>query len=372
MATTVVSRNEIERLLNELEPQMRDAFLEAIADITDEVVLNDLVERIAAGDIDGAIQTLQIAPPVFSRVADVFYMAYLNAGNVVAGDIRKISVPKSRMPRPEIFQPELPGGGKLIVYFNVRNPQAEQYLRTESSRLVTGLTDVAKESVRVGLSEGMTKGQNPRKTALDVVGRISKKTGRREGGVVGLSQNQVEYVNNARDELLSGDPVLMERYLGRMRRDARFDAKVRRAIAAGKPVSADDVMAMVGRYADRLLQLRGETIARTETILALHAGQEEAMRQAIETGKVDTNDIVKIWRSAKDGRVRDSHIVLDGKKVGFSEYFISPATGSRMLHPGDRNHGALPEDVINCRCHAEYKVDYIGGAARQIKRLIAA
>lgn len=349
-------RDEIERLLDELEPQVRDAFFEAIGDINDETVLAALEERLKAGDLEGAVRVINVDPVIFARVADILANAYRESAVSTAESMRAVRTPE---------------GGRLVVRFNVRNPRAEEWLRVESSKLVRNLSDTVRDTLRATLSEGMSRGLNPRTTALDIVGRVSARTGRREGGLLGLTPTQASYVSNARDELLSGSPELLQRYLGRKRRDARFDPIVRRALAAGKAVSADDVRAMTGRYSDRLLQLRGETIARTETILSLHAGQEEAMRQAIETGKVPEDAVVKIWKTAADGRVRDSHYVLGqkgGKTVPFNTPFISPATGAAMMHPGDRSLGALPEDVINCRCHAEYKVDYLSAVARRARR----
>jgi len=351
----MADRTYLEQLLDDMEPAMREAFLQALRDISSQVVLRALVDRLAAGDLDGAASVFGLEPEVFSGVADAQETTYRDAGVLVADAQRVVRTPE---------------GARLVLRFNVRNPRAEEWLRTESSRLVLGLSRTAKKTVRAALSAGMERGLNPKTTALDVVGRVSAQTGRREGGVLGLTPTQLGYVERARAELLSGDPAALRRYLGRQRRDARFDARVRRAIESGKPLLADDVRRMIGRYSDRLLQLRGETIARTETILALHAGQEEAMRQGIESGKIAEDDIEKIWHHVADSRVRHSHVLLGGKHVPYSEAFVSPISGARMMYPGDtktdptRITGA---DTINCRCHAEYRVDYVGAAARRFR-----
>jgi hypothetical protein len=347
-------KSEIERLLDELEPQMRDAFLDAIQNISDETVLNALEDRIRAQDFDGAIQVVLSDPVVFASVADVFATAFRDAGTLTAENLRAVKTPL---------------GARLVVRFDTRNLDAENWLREQSSRLIQGLTRQVADTVRAALVDGLARGQNPRTTALDIVGRISAQTGRRMGGLLGLTIQQAEYVASAAAELASGDPALLKNYLARQRRDARFDGVVRRALAASKAVSAADIQKMTGRYSDRLLQLRGEAIARSETLLSLHAGQDAAMRQAIGSGKVRQEDVVKIWKNAADRRVRDSHIVLGqrgGQKVALDAPFVSPL-GSRLMYPGDRSLGALAADVINCRCHAEYKVDYVGAAARRFR-----
>jgi hypothetical protein len=337
-----------------MEPQVRAAFLDAIADISDETVIKALEEAIATGNVEHALSILNLDPVVFSGVADTVNDVFKTAAVLTAEAARASRDPFT--------------GARIVFRFNVRSPPAEEWLRVESSRLVVGLSNQARKTVRQTLSAGMELGQNPRTTALDVVGRVSKLTGRREGGTIGLTPNMEKYVQNAKLELLSGDPALLKNYLTRERRDARFDAKVHRALAAGKPVAAEDVTKMIGRYSDSLLQLRGENIARTETLLSLHAGQAESIRQMIESGKVQERDVMKIWHTNRDGRERRSHYILHGKKVPYQEPFKSPETGARMMHPGDRSMGALPQDVINCRCHAEYKVDYIAAAVRLARK----
>jgi len=346
--------SSLQELLDQMEPAVRQAFLDAIADINDETVLKAFEDAIATGNIEHALSILNLDPVVFAGVADETADIFKTAGVLTAEMARTFRDPGT--------------GARLIFRFNVRSPPAEEWLRVESSRLVVGLSHTARQTVRDALGVGMEKGQNPRTTALDIVGRVSAVSGRREGGIIGLTPAMHKYVANARAELQSGDPAMLENYLSRQRRDARFDIKVRRAIAAGKPLSAEDVTMMIGRYSDRLLQLRGENIARTESLISLHAGQAESIRQLIETGKVEARDVVKIWRTNRDGRERRSHHILHAKKVPYDRPFISPETGAQMMHPGDRSMGALPQDVINCRCHAEYKIDYIAAAVRHAKR----
>lgn len=206
----------------------------------------------------------------------------------------------------------------------------------------------------------MAAGQNPRSTALDITGRMNRATGRREGGILGLSSTQTDAVIRARAELLSGDPDQLRNYLARARRDARFDRAILRAIKDGKPLPKGEVDRIVGRYKDRLLALRGEMIARTETLAGLNAGKEEGIRQLIDSGKVPRSAVKKRWRATGDDRTRDSHLALNDVEVGIDQPFVSPLTGAQMMFPHDQSRGAPASEVIGCRCFMEYKIDYIG------------
>lgn len=212
--------------------------------------------------------------------------------------------------------------------------------------------------MRAVLDQAIAEGQNPRTTALDIVGRLDRATGRREGGLLGLTAGQTDAAIRARRELLSGDTAQLRNYLTRGRRDARFDRMVLKAIKDGKPLSTADADRIVARYKDRLLSLRGEMIARTETLASLNAGKQEAVRQLIDSGKVQRSAVKKRWRSTGDGRTRDSHLTLNDVEVGIDAPFISPLTGAMMMHPHDISLGAPGSETIGCRCYYEIKIDY--------------
>lgn len=351
----MAARDDIEALLDEHEPKIREAFERAVAEINDYVVLAAIEERLRAGDIEGAMDLMAITPSAFGIVADAYEEAFRAGGMAAIATVPTI--------RTE-------DGARVVVRFDPRQPQAEEWLRRESSRLVGGLSDGARKAVRAALSDGLSRGVNPRTVALDIVGRKSRATGRRVGGVIGLTPQQAEFVRNAREELESLDPALIANYMSRKRRDRRMDPKIRRALRDGKPLKKDDVDMMVGQYSDSLLKLRGEMIARTETLISIHSGQEEAMRQLVASGAVGIEDVTKTWRSAHDARVRFGHMVLEGQKIPYSETFSSPTTGARMKHPGDMSLGARGEDIIGCRCHAQYRVDYLSPRVRRERRRV--
>jgi hypothetical protein len=233
-------------------------------------------------------------------------------------------------------------------------------MREHSSDLIEGIVEDTREAIRAAVEAGAAEGRNPRATALDITGRINRATGRREGGILGLSSPQTDAVIRARQELLSGDPAQLRNYLTRARRDKRFDRQVLKAIKDGKPLPIGEVDRITGRYKDRLLQLRGEMIARNETLAGMNAGKEEGIRQLIDSGKVPRSAVKKRWRATGDDRTRDSHMALNDVEVGIDQPFVSPLTGAQMMHPHDVSRGAPASEIIGCRCFYEIKIDYIG------------
>lgn len=247
------------------------------------------------------------------------------------------------------------------VTFNIRSVGAETWLAKHSSQLVTGIVDSQRTAIQTALETGMRNGVNPRTTALDIIGRRNV-AGKRTGGVVGLTGQQSGYVSNARAQLRSGDTESLRAYLTRKRRDRRFDHIVHKAILLNKPVPAATANKMTARYADRLLKLRGETIARTESIAAMNAARDQAWQQSVEEGNVRPEFITSTWSATMDPRTRVSHSGMNGQTREYGVPFNSP-TGSQLMYPGDTSLGARPEDVVNCRCFLQRQADFIAEAA---------
>lgn len=84
---------------------------------------------------------------------------------------------------------------------------------------------------------------------------------------------------------------------------------------------------------------RAMTIARTETLTAVSIGQAAAMKDASKL----VPDLMKMWISANDDRVRDSHERLHGDVVAHDEEF---ANGLQF----PRDPSGKADEVINCRC----------------------
>ncbi len=329
-----------DRLIDTWEPRLQRAFLDSIYNLRDTAHLDQIIRMLENGDVNGALQAVGIDPVSF-RPFDKSLANAFEAG----GDATAAAVPVTVNA----------DGFRTVFQFAVRNPEAELWLRDYSGGLITEMVSDQLTAVRNFLQAGLAEGANPRTTALDLVGRVSSATGQREGGVIGLTSSQEEWVRNYRQELLSDNPAAA---LERALRDARFDRAVLKAASSGEPIPSSLVDKMVTAYKNRALRYRAETIARKETLTSLHQAQEMAMKQAIGNGAVAADTVSFIWRTADDNRVRESHEVMDGQVRKRGQMFVT-GNGARLLFPGDPSGPA--EDVINCRCWREPKIDFLAG-----------
>lgn len=342
---TRAERKALEEIIKSADRRIAQAFLNAVYDITDKAQIARIVRALEAGRYDLAIEAIGVTDEAFNIIADAVRDAYIDGGNHQAAFI-------SSSRAGAIYS--------AVFRFNVRNLGAEQWLRDNSSRLVTMIGRTQRETLREVLRSGMERGANPRNVALDVVGRVQRGSNQRSGGFIGLTDSQAGWASNARRELESGDPALMRKYLRREKRDRRFDDTVRKAIKEGRPLTKGQIDTIAGRYNDRLLKLRADAIARTESLQALNASRHQSYVQAIQNGVIRADAITKRWKDSRDGRVRVSHYALHNKEASFNEPFISPL-GSRLLYPGDTSQGALASDIVQCRCNVEYRVDFARG-----------
>ena len=322
--------------LDEISPAFREAFEEAVADITNTAQMASLEAAIANGDIQAALRALNLGPEFWAPLDRAMGQAFEQ------GAIWQLSQ-------------TLPKGaglaGRLQIRFNGRHTRAEAWTRSHGARLVTEVAASVQEAVQVVIEDGLAAGRGPRKVALDVAGKINRATGSREGGIVGLTGQQARYVTNARAELENLDGAYFERKL----RDGRFDRTIAKAIREGKPLAQADIDRIIGRYSDRMLKHRGEVISRTEALTALNAGRHEGIMQMAEKAGLPESAVMVEWVSTPDSRTRDSHRSLHGSKVKMGEPFITE-NGHRMRYPGDSALGAPASETISCRCSTRTRI----------------
>lgn len=340
-------QQQLDALFDKLWPEMAQAFRDAVAEIRSRITLKVLVDRLTAGDINGALEALHIDRAAFYPLEQALTLAYQSGGSITAQNF------------PVIREQT---GARVVIRFDMRNPRAEQWLGERSSRLVTGIVEDQRASIQSALVDGMAAGQNPKATALQVVGRVSRATGKREGGIIGLTSQQAQYAASARRELLSGDPVQMANYLARSdnTRDKRFDKAVRAAMKAGKPLPVETVNAAVTSYENRLLKYRGDLIGKTETFGALASSKDEAYAQAIQSGKVQANAVKKRWKHFPNEHPRLWHTAMSNVEVPFDGLFSLP-DGSQMAYAHDPAGGM--RNNAGCHCQTDYLIDFFEGRA---------
>lgn len=342
MATTL----DLEKMAETWEPRMRDAFLSAIRDMQNHIDVAALQRLIEKGDIAGALRAVGADPAHFNALALTQQSVY-NAGGIATA-------------RAAPLLPQV-GGYTARVLFDIRNPRAEAWVRTESSGLVKEIVDDQRVMIRNVLESGLQAGTNPRTVALDLVGRIDPRTKRRTGGVIGLSSNQEQWLRSYSADLASEDPTALRRLLQRGLRDKRFDASVLKAIRDGTPIPDALQTKMRTAYTNRALKWRGDVIARTETIKALGAAQTEAYQQSIDKGDLDQDLLLKFPVTAGDERVRQTHRMVPGmNKAGrkWNEPYETPF-GPQMHAPY--------ENQVGCRCHEKVVVRFLDAAIAKHK-----
>jgi hypothetical protein len=333
---------QIEILLRRQEAAVRRAFLMAVSDLRGQAQLTRLRDALRRGDIEAAIRALNIDSAAYATFAREIGNTYTQAGaTIAAGTVWR-----------------LPDQSRAVVRFNVTNPRAEDWLRRLSSDRITRVTQDTVAAARLIINAGYAEGMHPNRIAIDLVGRIGA-NGRRTGGIIGLSEPQSRYVASMRARLVSGNPQEMARVFSMTRRDRRLDSIIHRAIAEGRPVSASDIDRMTARYSDRLLALRGETIARTETAMAVEDARQETWRQYVDQHGINPQYVVKRWIAAgpaAGGNERPDHQELNGAEVEGLETPFIMGDGVQMQHPLDPS--APVHHLANCRCTYTVRIDW--------------
>ena len=333
MARRPSDRQRLERLLAQYDREIAAAFLAAFDRAASAVDRAAVEAALRAGDVGRAVALLQMRDELLAPLAEAIRSAYVAGGTAITA-----AIPASR----------------AVIGFDGRHPRAERWVGEHVGGLIREIVADQRQMVQAVTLGQIEAGRNPRAVITQIVGRVGP-GGTREGGVLGLTTRQAEYVTNARAQLASLDAG----YFDRARRDRRFDGLVRRAIAEDRPLSQTDIDRIARRYEARLQGYRGEVIARTESITALRAGRHEGIAQGIEQGAFTAEQVTRVWDSSGDARTRPDHEAMNGVTVhGIDEPFVLP-DGSRMLYPGDTSMGAAPEQTVNCRCLERFKLAFI-------------
>lgn len=104
-------------------------------------------------------------------------------------------------------------------------------------------------------------------------------------------------------------------------------------------------------------------------VMARHKGEEwyVSPERATVSAENTANDIMndvdyesavtngikyKKWYTVLDGKERQSHADIDGKKIPINDLFF--VGGSIMRYPRDEMYGANAAEIINCRCSLIY------------------
>lgn len=302
------SEERIRALINSSEQEIQRTLLNAIRDVKSKQTLTEIIRLLENGQIDLA---LELVDSVSSVLATTITFALVTSADETARLISRV------LNRP--------------VAFDQTNSRAVNIMRNARLRLIREFNHEQRNATRQALLDGIQRGLNPREQA------------RAFRDSIGLTTRQVQTVANYRRLLELNSRESLSRTL----RDRRFDPTIRRAINTDTPLTGVQIDRMVERYQERLLRYRSEVIARTEALRAVHQGSEEMYSQAIDSGILDPELLIRTWVIADRTRSRDSHRAMSQQERRFGESFTSGA-GVPLRYPGDEN--APPSETIQCRC----------------------
>lgn len=303
--------------IRELEAPMAAAYLAEVRAVEGEATVAEVERLIAADDRDGLAVLLSLGS--LTLFTELFRTAFIQgAQNELAGRWRFDS-----------------------NTWDVINLLMGEY---------ASIRDTSDMDLRKTIDVVLANGNTTRNKALDLLG-VKGATARRTGGMVGLPVQMSEWVESARQQLLSGDRAAMRAYLTRKLRDTAYD----RFIIPGSKLTIEQANTISRAYSARLLQSYAKQLAQTYAQQAYNAGRNHAIQQLLDNGTITLDQVQKKWRTMRDERVRHSHATMNNQRVGFTEPFVS-GIGGLLMYPGDTSLGASDADIYNCRCSLEYTI----------------
>ena len=270
----------LERLARRMEPALRAAFLAAIQSARQKVTL-ELIEQ-ALREIDPAAAIRAATGGLeFEKMRETLAQIVEASGAITTQALQRTT-------------------GTILASFNLTNPYAAQYARTEVGRLIRGITQTTQEGIQRLIERGIVEGIDVRTSARQI------------RSMVGLTPQQADWVMNYETRLL-------DRGIGGL------DAKVE-------------------RYANKLIRQRALTISRSETLDAANSGQIAAWKAAQDQGLLD-KDVAVTWIVTPDERLCEICAPIptmdENKNVKVGGAFTT-GDGRRITRP--------QESHPRCRC----------------------
>jgi len=269
------------------------AFLLLVQVVKDRIVLKDLAEKLEQGDLTGAEQLVDVenameqaalgkgVPVGEPGLQDALQIAFHAGAKAELEALADVPIEKAAK------KPRL--GAELSL--NLLNPEAVAFLQGYTMNLIRQVSLQTRLAIRDVILTAFNEGGHPYEQAREI------------RNLIGLTQSQAAAVRRFRQMLQSGDPAKMREVLERTLRDHRFDSTVMRAIQVQTTIPKEKVVTMVDRYYQRYLTYRAQTIARTESIRASCAGQQELWRQAQQQQLLDPERTRRKWIITPDDRL---------------------------------------------------------------------
>lgn len=320
----------------------------SVTDLQANVDWSGLLDALAKFDVVTAISALNISEAAWTQYSAVMSSAYAKAGASSMAQIR---------PR---------GTGGVGIRFNMANPEAQAWIRTNVGTRVVEFTEEQVRVARTAIEAGYAAGAGPRTIALDLVGRVEG--GARVGGVMGLDGPRAARLMKVTEAMRTAEGV---RSIVTMHEDGTLSVnykvnkstedRILAAYRAGKEVPEKARLTSERQYKNALLKDRANTVAETESSGAVMGARDASWQQLAASQGLRDDAVIKTWRhrrgASKDHRA--DHLAMSGKQVyGLQTTFNFP-DGTRMRYAHDPSGGA--KHNIKCGCDTEYRIDHSAG-----------
>lgn len=262
-------------LADQSEPRVEKQIERALRQLQTAIDVDLLANVLASGDYFAMSQLYAALPKRMDPAVETLKRLFMKASKEEVGKLNRAGVG---------------------ISFNAVDPFMVEAARRNAARLVVDVSAQTQAAIRTVIVSSFEDGIAPRQAAKLI------------RGLVGLTERQAESVYRYRQSLIAEGMSPVE--------------ATSRALAR----------------AERLIQLRARTIARTETIAAATAGQLASWRSAMNRGMLP-NDAKKVWITTPDDRLCRFCARMNGQKALLFSTFESsegPLDGP-PLHP-------------NCRC----------------------
>lgn len=280
----------IHRQADAMIPVLRATFMRAVRAVGLATPWDEIEELLASGFLDvgrlvpwNAVGSDALMDPL----TRIFQMVFARSGRLSA-----------RQLQPRLIDGSFRIRKQLEAVFVEGHPRASTWAQRNAAERVVEIEAGTALAIRAYIVEGFDLGIAPRALAREM----------RRAQIVGLTERHA---------------------LAVVRRHARL-------IARG--LSPERIARETERYAARLLRLRTENIARTETLRAATEGQLEAWTQSREAGTL-SRSVEKRWIVTRDLRLCPICAPLTGIQVAVDQLF----TTSIGRVPGPPAHPS-------CRC----------------------
>lgn len=338
MASKSADIQKLRRILAGYPAAQARAFLQAVLALKNAAARRVVIRALIAGDVEQVVAALGLDAASFTAYSEGVRTAFTTGGALAAAQIPAAVT------------------GKVRLAFNMSNPRAAEWLAQNTGKLlVDSYMEEMREAVRQTVNAGFARGDHPNNIARAIIGNASG-----TGGALGLAPNQARYVASMADRLASTNTTELRKVLKMVRRDKRFDHHILKAINDGTSIPVAVRNKMLERYEARLLKLRAETVARTETAMAVMGSRQVEWEEVLNRIGARPEDVIKRWRHGGGvNEARPDHEAMNGQTVrGLYTPFVMP-DGTRLMHAHDVNGGA--KHNANCSCDTLYSLDHSVG-----------